>query len=131
MKEHHMSRRTPRFAAVSAALLVLGALSASPAVAETPDLTSKGFPVQGEVCSVVAHPVLDGQDLLTAPAPTRECFDSIGEAIEAVTGEPVTDPRVLAGDRDALREFASDLAEEAPSQEWKARPPSPLPTRTR
>ncbi|WP_336707699.1 hypothetical protein [Oerskovia sp. USHLN155] len=114
-----MSRRTTRIAAVSAAILVAGVLSATPALAdgpEGPDLTSKSFSAEDEVCSVIAQPTPAGQDVAFTPAPTVQCFDTFGEAIESATGVPVTDPAVEAGEPAALRAFAQDQAAQAQSR---------------
>lgn len=108
-----MSRRITRFAAVSAVVLVLGGIGGAPALAGGPDLTSQGFPTDDQVCTVIAQPTPAGQDIALTPAPTTECFDTLGEALESVSGEPVTDPRVLAGDLAALRSYANEQAAEA------------------
>lgn len=110
-----MSRRSTRIAAVCSALLVVGALSATPAMADKPDLTSKSLPSGGQSCTVIAQPTPLGQDVAFTPAPTITCFDSLGEALESVSGEPVTDPRVLAGDPTALRAYAQEQNSAAPS----------------
>lgn len=103
-----MSRRSTRIAAACSALLVVGALSATPAMADGPDLTSKSLPSDDQFCTVIAQPTPLGQDIAFTPAPTTTCYDSLGEALESVSGEPVTDPRVLAGDLTALREYAQE-----------------------
>lgn len=103
-----MSSRPTRVAAVTAALLLVGALGASPALADGPDLTSKSFDAQEEVCTVVAQPTPLGQDVAFTPEPAVECYDSLGEALESVSGEAVTDPDVLAGDPTALRRYAQE-----------------------
>ncbi|MHA7133620.1 hypothetical protein [Oerskovia turbata] len=111
-----MSRRSTRIAAVCSALLVVGALSATPAMADKPDLTSKSLPSSDQFCTVVAQPTPLGQDVAFTPAPVTTCFDSLGQALESVSGEPVTDPRVLAGDPTALREYAQEQNASAQSR---------------
>jgi len=104
-----MSPRTTRAAAVCAALVLVGALSATPALADGPDLTSKTLETQetqDEVCTVIAQPTPPGQDIAFTPEPTTECFSSFGEALESVSGVPVTDPQVRAGEPAALRAYA-------------------------
>lgn len=108
-----MSRRSTRIAAISAALLLVGALGVTPALAEEPDLTTKTLQAKGEVCTVIAQPTFAGQDIALTPEPTTQCFDSLGKALESVSGEPVTDPLVLAGDPAALQKYANAQAEKA------------------
>ncbi|MFF2623477.1 hypothetical protein [Oerskovia jenensis] len=122
-----MSRRPTRIAAVSAVLLVVGALSATPALADGPqgpDLTSKSFTPQHTVCSVFAQPTPAGQDVAFTPEPRTECFDSFGEAIEAATGVTVTDPAIEAGEPAALRAFAQEQAAEAARAQSRTADPS-------
>lgn len=119
-----MSRRSTRIAAVSAALLVVGALSATPALADGPDLTSKSFAAEEDVCSVIAQPTPAGQDIAFTPAPTVECFDSFGEAIEAATGVPVTDSAIEAGEPAALQAFAQEQSAQAAQAQSRAAGPS-------
>ena len=116
-----MSRRITRLAAVSAVVLVLGGIGGAPALAGGPDLTSQGFPTDDQVCTVIAQPTPAGQDIALTPAPTTACFDTLGEALESVSGEPVTDPRVLAGDITALRGYANEQAAKAAAAPQTAR----------
>jgi hypothetical protein len=116
VKEHDMTRRSTRIAAVSAALVLGGALGAAPALAAEPDLTSKSLTPTGRYCAVVAQPTPYGQSINFTPAPVTECFDTLGELLESVSGEPVTDPALLAGEPTALRQYAQERAGEAPSR---------------
>jgi hypothetical protein len=109
VKEHDMTRRPTRIAAVSAALVLAGALSATPALAGEPDLTSKSLTPTGRFCTVVAQPTPLGQNIEFTPAPVTECFDTLGEMLESLSGQPVTDPALLAGDPAALSRFAQEV----------------------
>ncbi len=65
--------------AAAAALATTGAASGASPTAQT-----------GDVCTVAAG------------TGDQRCFDTLSEALESITGEPVTDPRVDAGDHAAI-----------------------------